>query len=176
MNTGALHRFGERLLDGARAWGSVEIRPGRFGIVQYRLVVYPPGLSRSERRWLRLARGWPVWGFMVWLLCQIVLTGTMTSWAVFGASTAAATGAGVVAFAMAGEARTRVRSMLVTTMLGYPDATAEANRDRLAELAAVLLEADDRLAHGDIGVVEHELIWWQVYDRLADSVAAGPHA
>ncbi|MHC9291869.1 DUF6611 family protein [Mycobacterium sp. LTG2003] len=166
MDARALQRYGERLLDGTRPWGTVEIRPGRFGIVQYRLVVYPPGLSRSEHRWLRLARGWPVWGFVLWLLCQIMLTGTMTPWAVFGVSAAAAIGAGAVAFAMAGEARTRVRGMLVTTMIGYPDATAQANRDRLAELAAVLLEADERLSHGDISVVEHELIWWQVYDEL----------
>lgn len=173
---GALHRCGERVLDGARAWGSVEIRPGRFGIVHYRLVVYPPGLSRSERRWLRLARGWPLWGFLLWLLCQIVLTGTMAPWAVLGLSTAVAIGAGVAAFVMAGDARTRVRTMMATTMAGYPDPTADALRDRIAELAAVLLDADDRLAHGDISVVQHELVWWQVYDHLGRELSTRPHA
>ena len=56
------------LLDGSRAWGCVQVRPGRFGITYYRLVVYPPGIGTVERRLVRLARGWPQLGMLVWLL------------------------------------------------------------------------------------------------------------
>ncbi|MGV0744919.1 DUF6611 family protein [Mycolicibacterium sp. XJ870] len=181
MNTdrshpGVLQRCRERLLDGARAWGSVEIRPGRFGIVQYRLVVYPPGLSRSERRWVRLARGWPVWGILLWLLCEIWLSGSMAPWAAFGVSTAVSAGAGIAAAAMAGEARGRVRSLVVTTMAGYDDPETRASRDRLDELAAALLEADDRLARQEISVVDHELSWWRVYNLLRDDAESSHRA
>ncbi len=60
--SGLLRRGWLRLLDGDRSWGSIDIRPDRFGVTRYRLVVYPPGISESERRWVRVARGWPLMG------------------------------------------------------------------------------------------------------------------
>ncbi|MGV9798957.1 DUF6611 family protein [Mycobacterium sp. NPDC003449] len=171
-----LRRCGERMLDGPHSWGSVEVRPGRFGIVHHRFVVYPPGLSRAERRWVRLARGWPAWGGLAWLLCQIWLNGTMPHWAALGCATAVLLGTGAVTLALAGEARTRVRSLTVTTMVGYDDAAVQAAVDRLATLSAVLIDADDRLARGQITVVDHELIWWRVYERLQDSATPSDRA
>jgi hypothetical protein len=47
---GLLRRGWLRLLDGDQPWGSIDIRPDRFGVTRYRLVVYPPGISESERR------------------------------------------------------------------------------------------------------------------------------
>ena len=57
-----LRRGWLRLLDGERPWGSLVVQPDRFGVTRYRLVVFPPGISEPERRWVRLARGWPMWG------------------------------------------------------------------------------------------------------------------
>ncbi|HEX2402769.1 MAG TPA: DUF6611 family protein, partial [Mycobacterium sp.] len=53
--SGLLRRGWSRLLDGDRAWGSLEIRPDRFGVTRYRLVVFPPGIDDAERRRVRMA-------------------------------------------------------------------------------------------------------------------------
>lgn len=156
------------MLDGARVWGSVEIRAGRFGLTHYRLVVYPPGLTAAERRRIRLARGWPLWGTLLWVVCEIWLTGMMSAWPALGLSAAVLLGAGAVAFAAAGSARARVHMLLTTTMAGYDDRATQAACDSLVRLATALLEADDRLSRGEISIVDHELVWWRVYDALDD--------
>jgi hypothetical protein len=157
---------GCRLLDGARVWGAVDVRPGRFGITHYRLVVYPPGLSRSQRRRVRVARGWPLWGLMLWLLCEIWLSNNVSPWAALGAATLVTAAAGGVALVFAGDERARVLCLCTTTMIGFDDPAARATYKRIATLSATLVEADARLARGEISVVDHELIWWQVYGRL----------
>jgi len=55
--SGLLRRGWLRVIDGDRPWGSIDIRPDRFGVTRYRLVVYPPGITESERRLVRVARG-----------------------------------------------------------------------------------------------------------------------
>ncbi|MFD3041299.1 hypothetical protein A5746_30505 [Mycolicibacterium conceptionense] len=154
------------LLDGARVWGCVQVRPGRFGITYYRLVVYPPGLSTTERRLVRLARGWPLWGMLVWLMCQLWLGGQMSPWPAFGASTAVFVATGAITLGLSGDALHRVRTLCVTTMAGYDDQGAAAARDHLVTLAATLLQADERRDRGELTAVNHELIWWQVYNRM----------
>lgn len=154
------------LLDGSRAWGCLQVRPGRFGITYYRLVVYPPGLGTSERRLVRLARGWPLWGMLVWLLCQLWLGGQMSPWPAFGVSTAVFLAIGAVALGLAGDAYHRVRTLCATTMAGCDDPGSAAARERLVVLAAELLHADERRDRGDITAVDHELIWWRVYNRM----------
>lgn len=154
------------LLDGSRAWGCVQVRPGRFGITYYRLVVYPPGLSTSERRLVRLARGWPLWGMLVWLLCQLWLSGQMSPWPAFGISTAVFLASGAVTLGLSGSAFHRVRTLCATTMAGCDDPGSEAARERLVVLAAELLHADESHARGEITAVDRELIWWRVYNRM----------
>lgn len=154
------------VLDGSRAWGCVQVRPGRFGITYYRLVVYPPGLSTPEHRLVRLARGWPLWGMLVWLLCQLWLGGQMSPWTAFGISTAVFLTSGAVVLGLSGSAFYRVRTLCATTMAGCDDPASAAARERLVVLAAELLHADERHARGEITAVDHELIWWQVYNRM----------
>lgn len=165
--SGLLRHGWLRLLDGDRPWGSIDIRPDRFGVTRYRLVVYPPGIGESERRRVRVARGWPLWGAVVWITCEIFLnniTGPLTAFAV---STAACLGAGLVAVMMAGEPRTRVRAIGAMVMAGHHDPISVAARDKVEELADTLMDADDRLASGHISALQHELIWWQVYDQMS---------
>jgi hypothetical protein len=154
------------LLDGSRVWGCVQVRPGRFGITYYRLVVYPPGLGTFEHRLVRLARGWPLWGMLVWLLCQLWLGGQMSPWLAFGASTAVFLATGAVALSLSGAAYHRVRTLCATTMAGCDDPGSAAARERLVVLAAELLHADESRDRGDITAVDHELIWWRVYNRM----------
>jgi hypothetical protein len=173
--TGLLRRGWLRLLDGDRPWGSLDIRPDRFGVTRYRLVVYPPGISESERRRVRVARGWPVWGALVWVTCEIFLSNATGPWTAFAISTSACLGAGLWAFATAGAPRTRVRTIAAMVMAGYHDPISRAARDRLEELAATLLEADERLSDGHISATQHEMVWWQVYNQMSSSGAPGMH-
>ncbi|HVQ52927.1 MAG TPA: DUF6611 family protein [Mycobacterium sp.] len=168
--SGLLRHGWLRLLDGDRPWGSIDIRPDRFGVTRYRLVVYPPGISESERRQVRVARGWPMWGALVWVTCEIFLINMTTPWIALAMSTAACLGSGLVAFAMAGPPRARVRTMGAMVMAGYRDPTSVTVRDSLEELAATLTNADDRLATGQISALQHEMVWWQVYDQMSPSM------
>jgi hypothetical protein len=168
--SGLLRHGWLRLLDGDRPWGSNDVRPDRFGVTRYRLVVYPPGISESERRRVRVARGWPLWGALVWVIGEIYMNTMTTPWIALGMSTAACLGSGLVAFTMAGAPRTRVRTIAATVMAGYRDPTSVTARDRLEELAATLVDADDRLASGHISALQHEMVWWQVYDQMSPSM------
>lgn len=173
--SGLLRRGWLRLLDGDRCWGSIDIRPDRFGVTRYRLVVYPPGISESERRWVRSARGWPLMGAVVWVICEILLSNLTGPWTALALSTAAYVGPGLVAVARAGAPRTRVRTIGATVMAGHRDPVSGAARDRLEGLAAVLIEADDRLAARRISAIQHEMVWWQVYDQMSRRAAPGMH-
>jgi hypothetical protein len=173
--TGLVRRGWLRLLDGDRPWGSIDIRPDRFGMTRYRLVVYPPGISESERRRVRVARGWPMWGALVWVTCEMFFSNATGPWTAFTISTTACLGSGLASFAMAGVPRTRVRTMAAMVMAGYHDPISGAARDRLEELAATLLDADERLAGGHISAIQHEMVWWQVYDQMSPSSAPGMH-
>ncbi|PXX03424.1 hypothetical protein C8E89_12284 [Mycolicibacterium moriokaense] len=168
--SGLLRRGWLLLLDGDRPWGSIDIRPDRFGVTRYRLVVYPPGISESERRRVRVARAWPMWGALVWVACEIFLNNMTTPWIALAMSTAACLGSGLVAFAMAGAPRARVRMMGAMVMAGHHDPISVAARDRLIKLADTLMDADDRLTSGHISALQHEIVWWQVYDQMSPTM------
>jgi hypothetical protein len=153
------------LLDGDRVWGSIEVRPDRFGMTRYRLVVFPPGISESERRRVRVARGWPLWGALVWIFCEIWLghlTGPVTA---LVTSTAVCLGLGLAAMTKAGDTRRQVRTMGVMVMAGQHDPVSSALLHKLDMLAGALLEADEMLARGEISPSAHEMTWWRVYDQ-----------
>lgn len=169
---GLMRRGWLRLLDGDRRWGSIDVRPDRFGVTRYRLVVYPPGISDAERRRVRIARGWPLWGVLLWVVSEIWFGQMVGPWTALSMSVAVFLGSGLVAFAVAGAPRTRVRTMGAIVMVGQYDPVAVAARDRLAALAQTLMDADEQLADGHLSTTAHESIWWQVYDEMA----AGPNA
>jgi hypothetical protein len=162
-----LHRGWSRLLDGDRVWGSIDIRPDRFGVTRYRLVVFPPGISDAERRRVRAARGWPLWGALVWVFCEIWFSHTMGPWTALIAATGVYLGVGVATTIAAGDQRKQVRTIGAMVMAGYHDPQSRKARDAVQHLAGVLLQADDLLARGAISPTTHEMTWWQVYDRMA---------
>jgi hypothetical protein len=155
-----------RLLDGERPWGTFEIQPDRFGVIRYRLVVFPPGISISERRRVRVARGWPVWGMVAWVVCEILLSHLTGQKAVIAVSTAVCVAVAMAARAMGGQPRSQVRTIAATVMAGHHDPVSDASRDVLRNFAETLFEADERRANGVITATEHEAIWWQVYNQL----------
>jgi hypothetical protein len=164
--SGLLRRGWLRLIDGDRPWGSIDIKPDRFGVTRYRLVVYPPGISESERRRVRVARGWPLWGALVWVVGEIWLSHVTGPWTALAISTAAYLGSGLVSVAMAGPVRGMVRTMAAMVMVGHHDPASVAARDKLETLAAVLMEADERLIRGQFSPAEYEMTWWRVYDQM----------
>jgi hypothetical protein len=168
--SGLLRRVCLRLLDGERPWGSFQIQPDRFGGIRYCLVVFPPGISASERRRVRVARGWPAWGLVAWIVCEICLSQLTRPHIAIAISTAVCVALGVAARAVAGQPRIQVRTMAVTVMAGLHDPGSKATRERLRNLAETLFEADERRAMGQVTATEHEAIWWRVYDQL-DSAA-----
>jgi hypothetical protein len=171
---GLLRRSWLWLLDGAHPWGSFDVWPDRFGVTRYRLVVFPPGITESERRRVRVARGWPLWGALAWVLCEIWLQHLTGPGPALAVSTAAYVGLGLAAMAAAGEPRTRVRAMAATVMAGHHDPLSKAARDTLVKWASWLLEADERLSAGQISRTEHEAIWWHVYDQMESRHSAAP--
>jgi hypothetical protein len=167
-----LRRGWLRLIDGERPWGSLDVQPDRFGVTRYRLVVFPPGISDPERRRVRLARGWPLWGALVWVVCEAWLTQVTGHWTAFCLSTSAFVVIGVVTIAVAGTPRTQVKTLSAAVCATLHNPGAEATRDRLGKMASILIDADERLERGQISPTDHELMWWRVYDEIESNRAA----
>ena len=167
------HRGLAWLLDGARPWGSFDVWPDRFGAIRYRLIIYPPGISATERRRLRVWRGWPIWGALLFVVSETGLSQLTRPWTAFAYATAAYLGSGAWTFIRCGNSRRRVRAMFVMVMTGYQRPISSAQSDKLEELAERLLEADDQLRHGLMSAVQHEMTWWRTYDEAGRFAATG---
>jgi hypothetical protein len=154
-----------RLLDGDQVWGSVDVSPTRYGVTRYRLVVFPPGIDRDERRLLRGLRAWPTWGFALWVLALCVCS-TLTPWATITLPSLAWLGIGAYLFARVGAVRAKVRTVSVTRVAGLPDPQGAATYAEMNTLVIALRSADDLWKAGGLSTAEHEAVWWQVYDRL----------
>lgn len=165
-----------RLLDGGRTWGSLRIDANHYGVVRYKLVVFPPGISGDERVLLRLWRTWPLWGLVLFLFSDIVLTQFLAPTMALVISLTLTLGGGAVAMALAGNTRAAVRSLAVVVVRGYEDPESDRAFHRLDELATLLVEADHHLNEGVLTPTEHEAVVWRVYDRLAPSRDSAPQA
>ena len=162
-----LRRVWSRLLDGAHPWGSFDATVGRYGLRRYRLVIFPPGISATDRRLLRLWRGWPVGGGMLAMLAMMLLGDAVASpGSTLLVVAAAYLGVGVVLFVLTAGVRAGVRSMsliLLAADLGPCDRQSFAEWGVLVEL---LTTADGKLTAGTIAPAQHEALWWQAYERL----------
>jgi hypothetical protein len=172
---GRLRRWGARIIDGKNRWGFFRVQVDRFGVTRYQLVVYPPGISLEERRWLRLWRGLPLWGTALWAVLEICLQQMTSAGTALAISSAVVIGTGGLARTLAGEAQRRVRAAGVVTMAGHPDVATVTARGKLLAMADTLTDADDDLDGGAISPSRHEAIWWDVYDRLAPRRASFTH-
>ena len=146
------------------------------GVTRYRLVVYPPGIGETERRNVRVWRGWSAWGVPLWIASFAVITQLIGPWTALLFSTSAylalAPSRSCRPVMQAGNARTRVRTMTATVMSGYHDPPSRAACRKLQALAATLIEADQHRQLGLISAVEHEMIWWQRTTRYNPSTLA----
>jgi hypothetical protein len=162
----ALRRGWLRLVDGAVPWGRFIVYPDRMGVTHYRLVIYPPGINETERRRLRVWRGWAMWGAPLWFASYVILTGLIEPRTALVISTAAFVGTGVVAFMRAGDVRFQVREMRTMVMSGYADPLSQDARRKLLALADTLIEADHLHQLGLLSPIEYEMNWWGVYDQI----------
>lgn len=156
-----------RLLDGERRWGSIDVANGRYGVTRYRLVVYPPGLSREERVTLRLWRSFPTWGLAIWVTVEIACMAVLSPGLSFAIATSTTLIAGAVPMVLAGHTRGGVRTLAVTRAVGVVDPEGLAQLHRLRELAGRLTDADARRVDGTRSAVAHEAEVWRVYEELA---------
>lgn len=79
-------------------------------LVQYRLGIYPPGVTDSERSRLRAWHGSPVWSLLLWLFSAVVLSCLDLHPVIAAAVAGAVTGGAVMLAAhLAAPMRTRMR-------------------------------------------------------------------
>ena len=168
---GRLRRWCAQLLDGENRWGFVRIQIDRFGVTRYRLVVYPPGISDVQRRRLRVWRGAAIWGAALWVVSEIFLQQFVGPWTALAVSTGGVLALAAVAMAKAGEMRLMVRSIGVVTMPGLTEVATMRSRDALLAMAMTLTTADDRVDEERMSPLDHEALWWQVYEQLAPATA-----
>lgn len=163
----SLRRRAEAILDGEFIWGAIISGPSRYGAAQQRLIVYPPGISRDERRWLRAWRGWPLWGGVLWIVIQIGLRHVAQPWLALVTATGTCLLLGSVAYVMAGALRRHVRVLNACSYAAYPDAESAVSQRSLRLLTTMLCTADAQHERGRLSMVDYERVWWQVYDAMA---------
>ena len=153
------------MLQGDRAWGGLDVRPSRGGVVHYRLTVYPPGTNAHERMLHRIWRSWPVAGGVLWIALMLVFGVFASASQAFWAATvtiAAATAA------TAWGTRSRPRPRRLTALL-VDDAGGRLVAGRFVELRAAFeqLEAAElRRQAGRISAVQFEVRWSEVFAGL----------
>ncbi|ORI20533.1 hypothetical protein BJD99_02850 [Rhodococcus sp. 1163] len=135
-------------------------------MTRHRLVVFPPGTNLVERRGLRLWRGWPLWGAILWIVSEVVLSNQLAPIQAVAASTTVYVLSGYCAFVMAGTPRTHIRIEVAITMTDLPDRDSLARRENIGRHANLLVDADNRFATQQITAAEHEMIWSEVYRQL----------
>ena len=145
--------------------------PSRYGVTQQQLIVYPPGITSTDRRWLRAWRGFPIWGGLLWIVLQVVVSYAMAPWPAIGVTSAVCGGAGAAVFAMAAGNRRQVRTL--NACVSTPNAPElVSGQRRLRILAKTLLTAHAHYGRGELSAVDYEQIWWYVYDAMAPQSAS----
>lgn len=71
------------------------------------MTIFPPGVSTADRRLLRLWRGWPIWGAVLWLVAQMSVSNVVSSETAMAVSATGYLAVGATLFVLAGTARSR---------------------------------------------------------------------
>jgi len=153
---------------GRHPWGVLEVHAGRFGVVHYRLTVYPPGTNATERRDLILARDWPALGGAATLLTLIVLGARPSA---FGVALAAiAVWAAGVVWTRSRTATTR-RAIRALDGVRVADGVRDVSRgdfDLIVDCVTRLQALDRSGTTSD--PVTYEAGWTEVY-RMVDAAS-----
>jgi hypothetical protein len=164
-----VNEFVRRLTEGPAVWGRVSVWPRSPGIWErYRLTVYPPGTSTTERRALRFARTWPIAGAL------IGSTGVIAVWPAGQLLPAA-----VILFVYVGglcttsrlthDLRSRARKMRGDEILVAGVLTEYGDVRRLRTILALLTDLESRRRRGCADPVQYEAEWAAIYGTLPES-------
>ena len=95
----------------------------------------------------------------------IRLGGILTSWTAIEVSTTVYLSAGAVTLALAGGLRSKVRTLSVVEVDRRPDRPV-AMYAEWETLVGLLTDADALREQGRLSAIDHDAVWWRVYDRL----------
>jgi hypothetical protein len=107
-----------------------------------------------------------MWGAVVWLVVEIAAANVVAPGSAIVCSTAVYLAAGAITFVFAGGVRKQVRSLQFVLFGEHLDPRSAQLYAVWKEATVALFAADELLRCGKASPVEHELIWWQAYDRL----------
>ena len=161
------HRQFTALLDGDFPWGAVTSTHSRYGAAQQHLIVYPPGISQTDRRWLRAWRGFPLWGGLLWFSLHVLLLNAGAPWQAFMIAGGTTLAACATTYTKASQHRRQVRTLNACILSGVNDREILSAQRRLRLLATTLITAHAHHSRGEMSAVEYENIWWHVYDAMA---------
>lgn len=160
-----------RVLEGRARWGTLDVAPASPGLWQrVRLTVYPPGITRGERRLLHLRHGWPVAGAIAGLVLMVGLSdaGPVLS---FAAALTVYLSGFVVLARLTRELRARSRVVTVASEYVRGELHEFGDVRLLRTAASRLIELDARRRAGLIDPVAYESAWIDVYETLPGGAA-----
>lgn len=160
-----------RVLEGRARWGTLDVAPASPGLWQrVRLTVYPPGITRGERRLLHLRHGWPVAGAIAGAALVVALSsaGPVLSFAV--ALTAYLAGFAVLA-RLTRELRSRSRVVTVASEYVRGELREYGEVRVLRSAASRLMELEAARRSGLVDPVAYEAAWIDVYETLPGGAA-----
>ncbi|WP_223692716.1 DUF6611 family protein [Leifsonia poae] len=162
-----MNEFWRRLAEGGAPWGTVDVTPASRGLWRrVRLIVYPPGTTRAERRALRFAHSWPIAGALTALVAMVLLAGAWPP--VLGLCV-------LLLLYLAGFwvgarltrlLRGRVKSIIVSTVSVGGELKVYGDGDLLRSTMERLDALEKRRLAGRVDPVAYEAEWAEVYDAL----------
>lgn len=168
-----MNEFLRRLSEGRAPWGTLDISPASRGIWQrVRLTVYPPGITRAERRALHFGHTWPVAGG---ILCLFGLVFLSSEGPVLGLATvlSAYVAGFVVAARLTRDLRSRSRSLTVASECVGGELREFGDVHLLRASATRLMDLEARRRAGLVDPIAYEAEWTDVYLTLpAETVPA----
>jgi hypothetical protein len=153
-------------VDRGPTWGSIQVRPEPYGIVWYKLSVYPPGTDAQTRRWLRAREAWGGGGLVCAVTAAILLMIALPPVIAIAIAGGLYAAAWVVFDRHAGAARRRTRRLTAMDYGARSTREEVQRRAHLRGIASTLVDADRSLRAGLITPAEHELLWAGVFDEL----------
>jgi hypothetical protein len=162
-----------RRVQGTHEWGAYFHTVERYGVVRRQVIVYPPGISPVERRWLRAWRAWPVVGVAVVLMVAVALSDVVPPSAGMGVGLASALAVGGLLAHRARRTRRRVRSLGGIEVPGMPDPVVRRRFRGALAIADDLAVAEEAWRRGELPRVGYEQVWHAAYD---EAERLGPRA
>lgn len=160
-------------IDRGPTWGSIEVRPERYGVVRYRLTIYPPGTDMETRRWLTAQEAWCGSGLVCATVAAVLLMPAFPPAIALTISGALYLIGGVV---IRRRTRTARRSSRRLFALEFGERSTAEELEHCAcirRAASIMADADSSLRAGELTPVEHEVVWARTFAEVGALSARG---